>query len=108
VKPGAPATGALPVGPGAHLLDVAVEVADAFATPGPFDLDLLLAETAARPHSPPPAPDLPVVRVCADQARQQVVQASSLDLEPAFMGARVLGKDLEDDLRPIEHPRLDL
>src|SRR5262249_36906947 len=104
---GSTPAGALLVALRAHLLDLAVEVADPLANAPPLDLDLLLAEAAARPHSPTPAAHLAVVGVGADQPWQQVVQPCRLDLQPALMGARVLSKDLEDDLRPIEHARLE-
>jgi len=91
----------------AHLLDLSVEVADPLADAAALDLDLLFTESTARPHSPSAPTDLPVVRVGADQARQQVVQASSFDLQSSFMRAGVLGKDLEDDLGPIQHTGLD-
>src|SRR5205823_4376125 len=104
----APAARALLMPLRAHLLDLAVEVADAPADAAPLDLDLLLAETTARANPSPPAADLAVVGVCPDQARQQVVQAGSLDLEAAFVRACMLGEDLEDDLRAVEHPSLDL
>ena len=91
----------------AHLLDLSVQVAHPLPDAPSLDLDLLLAEAAASPHSPPPAADLPVIGVGADQTRQEMVQPSGLHLQAAFMGASVLGKDLEDDLRPVEHPSLE-
>src|SRR5690349_16599362 len=89
------------------MLDLAVEVADALADAPALHLDLLLAEASARPHSPTPPANLTVVRVGADQSRQQVMQARRLDLQTAFVCAGVLGEDLEDDLGAVEHPRLD-
>src|SRR5260370_718215 len=59
-----------------HLLDLAVEVADALADAPLLGLDLLLAGSPARPESPPLPADLAVVRVRADEPRQLVVQPS--------------------------------
>ncbi len=92
----------------AHLLDLTFDVADSPADAPALDLDLLLAETTARPHSPPPSTDLAVVGVGADESGQQMVESGRFDLETALMGTRMLGEDLEDDLRPVEHARLDL
>ena len=92
----------------ADLLDLPIEVAHPLPDAAALDLDLLLAETAASPHSPSPAAHLAVVRVGADQTRQQVMESSRLHLQPSFVSARVLGEDLEDDLGPVEDPSLDL
>jgi hypothetical protein len=101
-------TGALLVALVADLLDLTVEVTDALADAAPLDLDLLLTETTARPHPTSPTTNLAVVGVGTDQPRQEVMQACGLDLKPAFVRPRVLGKDLEDDLRPIQDSGLDL
>jgi hypothetical protein len=37
-----------------------------------------------------------------------MVQARCFDLQPALVGPRVLGEDLEDDLGPVEHTNLEL
>ena len=108
VQLGPPSTRALLVSLRAHLLDLSVEVADPLADAAALDLDLLFAESTARPHSPSAPTDLPVIRIRTDQARQKVVQTGGLDLEPPFMGARMLGKDLEDDLRPVQHSGLEV
>src|SRR5207237_1292439 len=99
---------ALLVALGADLLDLPIEVAHPLPDAAALDLDLLLAETAASPHAPSPAAHLAVVRVGADQTRQQVMESSRLHLQPSFVSARVLGEDLEDDLGPVEDPSLDL
>jgi hypothetical protein len=41
------------------------------------------------------------------QARHHVVQLRQLDLQLAFPGSRVPRKDVEDELRAIDHPPLD-
>src|SRR5581483_2002945 len=90
----------------AHLLDLLVEVADPLADAPALALDLLLAGTAAGPHSPPPPARLAVVRPRADQAGQQVMKARRLDLQPALVRPGVLGEDLEDHLRAVEDAHL--
>ena len=92
----------------ADLLDLPVEVAHPFPDAPALHFDLLLAKPTAGPHSPTTPADLAVVGIGADQPRQQVMQPRRFDLEPALVRARVLGKDLEDDLRAIENPGLDL
>src|SRR5207237_95975 len=86
---GAPPPGPLLVPLGAYLFDFPVEITDPFPDAPALDLDLLLAESTPGPHSPSPPADLAVVRVRPDQARQQVMQPSRFDLEPAFVRARV-------------------
>ena len=93
---------------GAHLLDLPIEIADPLPDTPAFDLDLLLAESTAGPHSPSPSADLPVIGVRPDQPGQQVMEPSRLNLESPFVGAGVVSKDLEDDLGPIQDARLDL
>src|SRR5439155_16435851 len=88
--------------------DLAVQVPDPFPDPPALDLDLLLAKTTAGPYSPTPTADPAAVGIGADEARQEVMQPGRLDLETTFVGARMLGEDLEDDLGPIHHARLDL
>src|SRR5207245_362852 len=105
---GSPPAGPLLVALGAHLFDLPVEVAHPLANPASLDLDLLLAETAARPHSPPPSAHLAVVRVGSDQPWQKVMQTSCFHLQASLMGARVLGEYLEDDLGAVAHSGLDL
>src|SRR5439155_5345366 len=39
----------------------------------------------------------------ASEARQHVVELRKLDLQLAFAAARVAGKDVENELRPINH-----
>src|SRR5262249_19595090 len=104
---GAAPAGALLPALHADLRDLTIQVTHAFANPPALDFDLLLAEPASRPHSPTPPADLPVVRVGADQAGQQVVQPRRFDLEAALVSTGVLGEDLEDDLGAIEDTRLD-
>src|SRR4029077_20220872 len=86
----------------------ALEVAHALADPTALDLDLLLTKAAAGPHPTSPATHLAVVRVRADEPRQQMVQARRLHLQPALVGPRVLGEDLEDHFRAVEHANLEL
>src|SRR5260370_5114 len=55
-----------------------------------------------------PAADLAVVRIRADESRQEVVQPRGLDLQPALVRTRVLGEDLEDHFGAVEHANLEL
>src|SRR3989442_999363 len=64
----------------ADLLDLPVEVPHPFPDPPALHFDLLLAESAACPHSPTPPTNLTVVGVGADQPRQEVMQPRRLDL----------------------------
>src|SRR5438874_2347588 len=105
---GSTATGPLLMALVPHLFDLPVEVAHPPANPASLDLDLLLAKTAAGPHSPPPPAHLAVVGVRADQPWQEVVESGCLHLQAPLMGAGMLGEYLEDDLGAIEHPGLDL
>ena len=50
----------------------------------------------------------PVVVPGADQPWQQVVELCRLDLQPSLVGASVLGEDVEDQLGPVDHARLEL
>src|SRR5262245_16093254 len=100
----APPAGALLVALPPHLLDLAVQVTDAFADAPPLGLDLLLARTAAGADTATQASDLAVVRVGTDEAREQVMQARGFDLQAALVGPRVQGKDFEDHFSAIEHP----
>ena len=88
----------------ADLLQLPLEVLQAAADAPPLHLDLLL--TRAAPGSD--AADLPVVVVRADQPRQQVVELGRLDLQPALPSARVLGEDVEDQLRAVDHAQPQL
>src|SRR5258706_62455 len=67
-----------------------------------------VAKSFCSARSPSPSADLAIVSVGADQPRQQVMQPSCLHLQATFMGSRVLGEDLEDDLGAVEHPGLDI
>jgi hypothetical protein len=90
------------------LLDLSVEVSHPLADSPPLNLDLLLAKTPASPHPTSTPTNLSVICVCADESGQKVMEACGLDLQAAFMSARVLGEDLQDDLGAVEHPRLQL
>ncbi len=105
---GPPAAGSLLVALRTHLLDLALEVAHTLAYAPALDLDLLLAETSPGPHPTSPASDLAVVRVRADESRQEVVQPGRLDLQPALVSPGVLGEDLEDHFCAVEHANLEL
>ena len=87
----------------AHLLDLLLQVAHAPPNAAALNFYLLLTKSTAGPHSPSPSTNLAVVGICADKTRQQVMKARSLDLEPSFVGACMLGKDLQDELGAIEH-----
>jgi hypothetical protein len=93
---------------GTHLLDLLLCVANSLANTALLDLDLLLTKTTARSDSTSPPTDLTVVGIRPDQSWQQVMQTRRFDLQAALMGAGMLGKDLEDDLGPIEDARLDV
>ena len=41
------------------------------------------------------------------QPRQHVLQLRQFHLQLAFTGARVFGKDIEDELRAVDHPGVD-
>src|SRR6266849_5364579 len=90
-----------------HLLDLPIQVADPLADAPALGLDLLLARPTARADATTHAAHLAVVRVGADQARQQVMQSRRLDLQAAFMRARMKREDLEDDIGAIEHANLE-
>src|SRR4029077_15301926 len=45
--------------------------------------------------------------VGTDKARQQVMQSRRLNLQAAFVSARMLGEDLEDDVCSVEHANLE-
>jgi hypothetical protein len=92
----------------AHLFDFLLYIAHAPADATPLDLDLLLTKTTARSNSAAPPTDLTVIGIRADKSWQQVMQTRSLDLQAAFMRARMLRKDLEDDLGPVEDTRLHI
>ena len=87
-----------------HLVQLTIEVAKPLADAAPFDLDLGLAGTSAGAD----AAHLAVVVVGTDQARKQVVELSRLDLQAALSSAGVLREDVEDQLRTVDHPDLEL
>src|SRR5262245_4958843 len=62
-----------------------------------------------RPHSAPygsrPAAEALEVLPHAAHAREVVLELRQLDLELALRAPRVLGEDVEDQLRPVDDPR---
>ena len=57
---------------------------------------------------PDAAAELRHLHAASRQARQQVLQLRQLHLQLSFTGAGVAGEDVEDKLRAIDHPDLEL
>ena len=87
----------------ADLLDVVVEFADPMTDATAIALQLLLARTAGADTGAQPG-EVPT----ALQPWQQMVQLRRLHLQPAFLGARALGKDVEDQLGAVDDLHLEL
>jgi succinyl-diaminopimelate desuccinylase len=74
------------------------------ARPGEASVGLELALT--RPSRPDPAAEPLQVLPHAAHARQVVLELRQLDLELAVGARRVLGEDVENELRPVDDARL--
>ena len=83
----------------ADAFDLFLERADAGADQASVDLDLGLARSTAHADTA----DLTFeVGPGARQTRQQVFQPRQVDLHAAFVGARALGEDVQDQQRAID------
>ena len=85
----------------ADLLDVFIELADAVTDAPPIAFQFLLAR-AARPDARAQAGQV----APAHKPRQQMMQLRCLDLQTSLLGARALGKNIEDQFGAVDH--LDL
>src|SRR5262249_15256944 len=79
-----------------------LELADAVAHAAPVGLELALAGPATADSAGEPAH----VLALADEQPHAGAQLGQLHLEPAFAAARVLGEDVEDQLRAVDDARL--
>jgi len=80
-----------------------VDVLDARADQALVELELRLADAAGAD-----ATLLTIqMRPAADQARRGVLELGELDLQLAFVGARALGEDVEDEPRARQHAGLE-
>ena len=84
-------------------LQLAAQDGDPVAGQAAVGLELRLAR-AARPDA---AAEALEVLPHAAHARQVVVELGELDLELALGGHRVLREDVEDQLRPVDHARVE-
>ena len=82
-----------------HVLDALLQLLDLVADDAPVSLELRLA-WAARADA---ALRARKVRPQPRQSRQLVLELRQLDLQPAFVGARVLGKDVEDQAAAVKN-----
>ncbi len=103
---GLPATPclALRVAAALELLEPAPELADAAPREPAVSLELRLAG-AARPDS---AAEALEVLPHAAHPGEVVLELCQLDLELAFGARRVLGEDVQDELRTVDHAQLEL
>ena len=85
----------------ADLLDVFIELADAVTDAPPIAFQFLLPR-AARPDARAQAGQV----APAHKPRQQMMQLRCLDLQTSLLGARALGKNIEDQFGTVDH--LDL
>src|SRR5438876_7251684 len=85
----------------ADLLYVFIELADAVTDAPPIAFQFLLARAARPDACAQPGQVAP-----AHKPRQQMMQLRGLDLQTALLGARALGKDIEDQFGAVDH--LDL
>ena len=88
--------------PLADLLDLAAHAADSLADLATVDLELRLAraagaDAAAEPRHGGAAPG---------QARKHVAKLRQFHLQPALARARAAREDIEDQLGPVDHLRL--
>src|SRR5690606_2112226 len=94
--------------PAADVLDGALQRGDAVADAAPVNLELRLTGAARADATTQAAHRL----TAAGQARQLVLELRQLHLHLRFAPASVLGEDVEDHLRAVEHlelrQRLDL
>ena len=81
----------------------AAQDGDPAAREPPVRLELSLAWASRADTAPEPLEMLPEPA----HARQVVLELRELDLQLSFGGDRVLREDVEDQLRPVDHPRLE-
>src|SRR5215217_2184308 len=95
-------------GPG-HVDQVPAELGDAAADAAPVDLHLGLARAAGadRPARAHAAADPGQALTPAPQPGQHVVELGQLDLGLAFAAGGVLGEDVEDQHRAVDHLGVD-
>ena len=86
-----------------HLLDLPLERRYAVADQPPVRLQLRLARAA---RADPPLQPLQVGPLAA-QPRQDVLVLGQLHLEPALPRPRVLGEDVQDERRAVQHLHLE-
>ena len=82
----------------ADLVDPLLHLLDRVADDPPVGLELALAGSAG----PDAAAGPRQVRPQPGQARQLVLELGELDLEPALVGLRVLGEDVEDQPAAVD------
>ena len=86
-----------------ELAQAALELGDAPPREAPVGLELRLARAARADAAAEPLEVLPHPA----HPRQVVLELRELDLELALGAARVLGEDVEDQLRAVDDPRLE-
>ena len=83
-----------------HLLQLALDLDDAFADQAAVGFDLGFAGTAEEAEAAALAFQ---VGPASDQARALIGQMRELDLQPAFPRVRALAEDFQDQRRAVEH-----
>src|SRR3990167_5859830 len=77
---------------------------DPLAPPSAVDFQLGFPGTAR----PDPAAEAGEMAPAPGQARQEILELGQLDLKLAFVAPRPLGEDIEDQLAPVDHSKLEL
>ena len=87
----------------AHILDLLLYVPHPPRNFPPVGFQLRFAGTARSDA----AAQLRHLDAASSQARQHVLQLRQFDLQLAFAGSRMTRKDIEDELRAVDHPPLN-
>jgi hypothetical protein len=86
-----------------HVLQLLLHVPDAPGNLPPVGFELSFARAAGADA----AAQLRHFHAAPGQPRQHVLQLCQLHLQLAFARARVAGKNVEDELGSVDHPKLD-
>ncbi len=86
----------------AHIFDLLLHMPNAAIDFSPVGFKLSFSRTAGADT----AAELRHLDAPATQPRQHVLKLCQLHLQLTFTGARVLGKDVQDELRPVDHARI--
>src|SRR5262245_35523808 len=89
--------------PAPDALQLLFHLLDPPGNPAPVGLQLRFSRSPGTNTATQPGH----LRATAGQPGKQVIQLSQFDLEPAFSRSRAGGKDVQNQLRPVDYLRID-